>query len=447
MDLESRALPVSIEAEMATLGSMAMDKVALAKGIELLDASDFYRPSHQTIFNALQVIFTEEKPVDIIMLTEDLRAKGELDKVGGAEYIMSLYTQVPSASRVEHYASIVKEKSMLRKLITAGYAIASMGFEFTDADVAYEKATQTLLDIKDSAPEGFVHIKQVASELYDQLQDVMESGVKRQNIKTGLSGIDIMTCGLPDGLTVIGARPSQGKTSLLLQIARHNPVTAAMFSLETTAHALVRRLIIAKSDITSYQLRTGDIDDSQAQTVCRVINGLHSVDLHIYDKPVDITRLTAMAKRMALQYGIKALLIDYLQLIKPPKGKQTVREQEVAAVARGLKDLSQELHIPIIVAAQLKRQTDTNKKPNLQDLRESGEIEQAADLVILIHNPKPESGEDDGSERDATLIVAKQKDGPTGEVKVKWTGSKVTFSNIETRYSEPGRMPYAEERN
>jgi replicative DNA helicase len=424
----------NIDAEQATLGSMLISREACAQGIELLTREDFYRPAHGEIFDALATIFAKDLPLDPIALIDELRDRGKLDTVGGAEYVaFTLTTQVPSASRIEHYAGMVRDKSRLRQLGAAGRSITELGLaEDAEPDDAYGRAVELLLALAPERSRRLRHIRDVLLSLYDE----MGNRKTIPTVGTGIGGLDWMIGGIQSGLTLVAARPSMGKTALLLQIVRRMKSPALVFSLETSAEAIARRLICAKTEISTSTLRSTKVAEEDLTRITAAMADLYSLDLYVHDNPVEVGQLAALAKRAVLQYGVQMILVDYIQLVRT-RGRFDTREQQVSTIARMLKELAQELKLPVLAAAQLSRATERRegKIPELQDLRESGELEAAADVAILIHNPRPDA-DDEGKPRPATLYVAKQRDGPTGAVQCLWHASALTFYESTDREEE-----------
>jgi replicative DNA helicase len=442
--LDTLVPPNSVEAEKCVLSGMLLNPEGATTAIGMLTFADFYRPTHGKIFEAIAKLTLRGEEVDIITVQEELKRADVLNECGGAEYLMAIISQLPSAKHTKRYAKIVKEKSVLRQLDKVAMDIRAMVHE-PDAKGAYEKSVEMLLSINRD------DIGNVSS-LSEKLQEAMEVAESRSNkpiihgLKTGLESLDSITLGLQPGVNIIAARPSHGKTSLALQIVQHNEVPMLMFSLETSARTIAQRMLAAKSGINSFRLRTGRLSSDEWESLAMHANELCSNrELYIYDRSVNIGQLIAVTKRFALQRKLGAVIIDYVQLVK--NAGQGNREQEVATVSRGIQDLSRDLDIPVVAVAQLSRRAEQKeggkkKTPELADLRESGQLEADANVVILVDNPKPE--DDNGEERDATLIVAKQKDGPTPHVKVKWNPASYTFHDVEERYGDP-RMPYAED--
>jgi len=441
--LETLVPPNDVDAEQAVLGSMLISRDACARGLELLSRTDFYRPAHGEIFDCIGEAFRQELPLDPITLIDELRKRGKLDVVGGAEYIaLTLPGQVPSASRIEHYCRIVKEKALLRALATAGREITDTALDpQANFTAAHGRAVEALLAIQGPRSVGGLrHIREILPGVWDGI-----GVLQPHRTQTGIGRLDWLTGGIGPGLTLIAARPSMGKTALMLQIARQAGVPVAFFSLETGVEGIVRRLITGMTAVDSATLRSTRLSDEELVQVTAAIAGLHNLEMYLADSVMTVGQICAAAKRCALVHGIQMVMVDYIQLVRPDHRDER-REQQVAAVTRALKGLAQDLKLPVIAAAQLSRATErrSGKIPELADLRESGELEAAADLTILIHTPKPE--EDDGSPRPATLYVAKQKDGPTGPVTCMWEGRRLRFFDQDTRQTIPAARVKATDR-
>jgi replicative DNA helicase len=416
---------------------MMIDAKAISVVASIINRNDFYQTAHGEIFDAIWTLFQEKKPADTIMVQEELRKRGQLEDCGGQEYLMAMIYQLPSAARAEHYAEIVKDKSELRELAKFGREVhADCFMTDTTASEAREAAITRLLSINNGTKQsGLVKVDKVVNAVYEDIEKAITGDRLPIGLQTGIKAVDYITSGLQVGLNIIAARPSAGKTALMLQITRHNDMPIAFFSLETTAKQLVRRLITAGSGVSNYQMRRGLLSDEEVDIVVDTVGTIHNMPLYIYDKGCDISRIVAMSNRAKLQYGIGAVMVDYLQLITT-KLRFGSREQEVTYVAHTLHDLAMQLEIPVVAASQLKRPPESRRlsKPTKDDLRESGEIEAAAYSVMLIHNPKPDN--DTGELRDANIIIGKYKDGTTGEADVKWEGKRITFYDVDKNHEE-----------
>jgi len=465
-----RVPPQNIEAEQSTLGSMMIDRAAIEKAAEILRDADFYRPSHGVIFDAMCALNERDEPVDLITLQEELRSRGRLEEVGGTEYLMALLSQVPSASRVEHYAKIVEEKAILRRLLSASAEIAGMAQEEAeDVDDITDKAEQLIFQVSQRRlGQYFTPIAPVVMEAWDRLTTQWEQGSIISGLDTGFHDLDLMTSGLQSGdLVIIAGRPSMGKTALALDIAGHVAIRKnlpiALFSIEMSKEQLALRLISSHAQVESQRLRAGFLQDSEVDEVSKATNKLFQAPVFI-DDSTDATPVGMRAKCRRLkaeQGGLGLVVVDYLQLVRWHRRIEN-RVQEISEIARALKGLARELHVPVIAVSQLSRLVERrdDKRPVLSDLRESGSIEAEADLVVLIYRQeyykrkeavdaeetvgldpatgKPrrrELGTSEEPER-AEIIIAKQRNGPTGTIMLGFQTHYAHFVELERYRTE-----------
>lgn len=463
-----RLPPQNIEAEQSTLGSMMLDRAAIEKAADILKEMDFYRPSHGTIFDAMCALNERNQPVDLITLQEELRGRGKLEEVGGTEYLMALISQVPSASRVEHYARIVEEKSILRRLLAAASEMSGMAYD-GDQDVAAitDKAEQLIFQVAQRRlGQYFSPIAPVVMDAWDRLNAQWENGSSISGQRTGYNDLDKMTSGLQGGdLVIIAARPSMGKTSFALDIASHVAVRekqpVALFSIEMSKEQLALRLLSSYAQVESNRLRSGFLHEDDVDKIARAANELFQAPMFI-DDSTDITPMGMRAKCRRLkaeQGGLSLVVVDYLQLLKWHRNIDN-RVQEISEIARALKSLARELKVPVIALSQLSRRVEQRdpKRPMLSDLRESGSIEAEADVVMLLYRPKyyedkervdpdklagidsktgkatvREFGIEDTEE--AEIIIAKQRNGPTGTLMMGFQSHFAHFVDLE-RYRD-----------
>ncbi len=459
-----RMPPQNIEAEQSTLGSMMIDRTAIEKSADILKESDFYRPTHGIIFDAICSLNERDEPVDLITLQEELRGRNKLEEVGGTEYLMALLSQVPSAARVEHYAKIVEEKSILRRLLAASSEIASMAYDDTeDIDGITDRAEQLIFQVSQRRlGQYFTPIAPIVNEAWDKLEAQWGSGNIISGLETGFRDLDLMTSGLQNGdLVIIAARPSMGKTSLALDIASFVTVKkklpVALFSIEMSKEQLALRLLSTHARVESQRLRSGFLTDEEIGKISSATNELFQAPMFI-DDSTDITPMGMRAKCRRLkaeQGGLALVVVDYLQLLKWHRRIDN-RVQEISEIARALKSLARELRVPVIAISQLSRLVERrdDKRPVLSDLRESGSIEAEADLVTLLFRPKyyerkemvdaeeaagidsstgkPKSREIGYEEiEEAEIIIAKQRNGPTGTIKMGFLNHFAHFVDTE----------------
>lgn len=458
LTLLDRIPPQNLEAEQSTLGSMMIDRSALEKGIDILHPEDFYREAHQTIFDALISLGERDEPVDIVTVQEELRTRNRLDAVGGTEYLATLIDSVPTSANLEYYARIVEEKAILRRLIDASTQIMSWSHGPVESvDDVVDQAERLIFQVTQKRMgQYFVPLNILAHEAYERIEDHYHDKCPVSGLPTGFEDLDIITSGLqPSDLIVVAARPSMGKTALCLDIARHVAIhqkqTVAVFSLEMSKEQLALRLICSESRVDSHRLRTGYIADNQWPLIAEGANRLYTAPMFI-DDSTDISALQMRAKcrRLKAEHGLSLVIVDYLQLMSSHRRVEN-RTQEISEIARALKSLARELKVPVIALSQLSRAVERreDKRPVLSDLRESGSIEAEADLVVFLYReayykqkaivmdqdggPEPEQAEADNS---AEIMVAKQRNGPTGMIKLAFMQKFACFENLERHRKE-----------
>lgn len=440
--------PQNIEAEQSLLGSVLIDKDALFKVADIMVPSDFYMPAHEKIFEVMLELYDKSQPVDVLSVTSRLREKGVLEEIGGAGYIADLTTQVPTASHILHYAKIVREKKTLRDLIKTSGEIAEGAFEPTrEIEDLMDDIEQKILAISQkSSPQNFAHIKDDLRTAYERIEKLHHGGLQFHGIPTGFSDLDNILSGLQHSdLIVLGARPSLGKTSLALDIARHaalkSGIPVGVFSLEMSREQVIDRLISAESQVPLWKLRTGRIsDDTEFEMIQNALDGLSKANIFIDDTASpNIMQMRSMARRLQMEQGLGLIVVDYLQLIMPRTNTDNM-VQQVTEISRGLKALARELKVPILALSQLSRAVEQREQrlPRLSDLRESGSIEQDSDVVLFIYRKDRERMDLTPEEQNtAEIIVAKHRNGPLGSVKLKFDQERVTFKNIDSRFAEP----------
>jgi len=436
---EQRMLPNDLLAEQCTLGGMLLSQEAIAEVFDAVRGPDFYAPKHEIIYDAILELYSKGEPTDVITVTDQLTKNGDLVKAGGADYLHTLTSIVPTAANAAFYAEIVQEKATLRRLVEVGTKIAQMGY----------KAEGDIIDLVNQAESDLYGVsKQGTGEDYVPLFDSIEDAVKQMEIAqkrggemvgvpTGFSELDDMTHGLhPGQLIILAARPAVGKSTLALDIARtaaikHNkPVI--FFSLEMGRAEIAMRLLSAESRIYLQNMRKGSLSDNDWSRIASVRGEINSAPLYIDDSPnMTLVEIRAKCRRLAKRVGLEMIVIDYIQLMTSGK-KVESRQQEVSEFSRALKLLAKELGVPVIAISQLNRNSEKseNKKPELSHLRESGSLEQDADVVVLLHR------EDIGNKEharagEADLIVAKQRNGPTGTVVVNFLGQFSKFEDMK----------------
>ncbi|MFH0802267.1 MAG: replicative DNA helicase [bacterium] len=430
-----RLPPQNIEAEQSTLGSMLIEKEAIARAAELLHSSDFYRDSHQLIYEAIVRLYERNEPIDSITLTEELRRQNKLEEIGGAPYLTALINTVPTAANVEYYAGIVKDKADLRNLIYAGTTIATMGYEEKEpVQLLMDKAESIVFGISQKRmSRDFLPIGDVLEKAFLRLDELYKRKAHITGVPSGFKELDIYTAGFqPSDLIIIAARPGMGKTSLCLNIAQHVASTVqspvAIFSLEMSTEQLAHRFLCSQARVNAQKLKTGHLDENEWNKLGRAMGILSESQIFVDDSPaITMLEIRSKARRFKAKHGIALLIIDYLQLIRSTSRSEN-RNQEISEISRQLKSLSKELDIPVIAISQLSREVEkrTRKRPQLSDLRESGAIEQEADMVIFIY--REEENEDD---RDVFIEIAKHRNGPTGTIELVFLKEYTKFESKE----------------
>jgi replicative DNA helicase len=444
--------PQAVELEEAVLGALMLEKDALTNVIDILKPQSFYKEAHERIFSAIERLFTRSEPVDILTVTQELKKTGELDIVGGAYYITQLTNRVASAANAEFHARIISQKYIQRELIrTSSETIRD----------AYEESSD-VFDLLDRAEKGlFSIVEGNIRKNYDKMHTLIKKAIEQievaKNRKDGLSGVpsgltalDRLTSGWQNSdLVIIAARPAMGKTALVLTMARNAAVEfgkpVAIFSLEMSSLQLVTRLIASEAELPGEKLKKGTLEDHEFEQMNAKINKLSDAPLFIDDTPgLSVFELRAKARRLKEQHGIQLIIVDYLQLMTAGGEGKGNREQEISTISRSLKGLAKELNVPVIALSQLSRAVETrggDKKPQLSDLRESGAIEQDADMVMFIHRPEYYGLTEDETGMPtagmAELIVAKHRNGPVDSVKTRYIGQYTKFADLDTLDSNP----------
>jgi replicative DNA helicase len=453
--------PQNLEAEQSTLGSMMIDRAALEKGIDMLQPEDFYRDAHQKIFDALISLAERNEAVDIVTVQEELRTRNQLDAVGGTEYLMALIDSVPTAANVEYYAHIVEEKAILRRLIDACTQIASQSHgQVDDVDAVVDQAERLIFQVSQKRMgQYFTPLNMLAHQAFERIEDQYREKAVVSGLATGFTDLDAITSGLQTSdLVIVAARPSMGKTALCLDIARHVSIReqkpVALFSLEMSKEQLALRLICSESRVDSHRLRTGYIQDKEWPIISAGVGRLYTAPIFV-DDSTDISALQMRGKcrRLKAEHGLSLVIVDYLQLMRSHRRAEN-RNQEISEIARSLKGLARELQVPVIALSQLSRAVEsrTDRRPILADLRESGSIEAEADVVVFLYRKAyydrkelivsgagAEVAETEGgiAETDeAEIIVGKQRNGPTGTIKLAFLQKFACFENLEQHRKE-----------
>ena len=436
-ELIDKIPPQNTEAEIAVLGSMLLEKDAIAHAIELLGDSFFYKEAHRKIYSAIIDLYDKNKAIDIVTLAEDLKNKGTLDEIGGSSYITSITSSIPTAANIEHYAKIVREKALLRNLISTATQIVSESYDAsTSVDVLLDKAERMIFDITaDKVEAKYSSIKDVIKSSIETIDNLYQRKENITGIATGFHDFDVITAGLQrSDLIIIAGRPSMGKSALVSCIAEHvgvvEKVPIAFFSLEMAKEQLVQRMLCSHARVDSHKVRTGFLSQSDWPKLVNAAGKLSESPIYIDDTPsISALELRAKARRLKSQYDIGLIVIDYLQLMQGLPGIEN-RQQEISEISRALKALARELSVPLIAVSQLSRAVEqrSDRRPQLSDLRESGAIEQDADLVVLLLREEYYSPTEENKGL-ADIIIAKQRNGPVGTL-------KLTFINEYTRFED-----------
>ncbi len=437
-----RTLPHNLEAERSVLGAVLLRNDVINHATELVAPDDFFREAHRIIFDKMVNLSEHGRAIDLVTLREELARSGQLDAVGGPAYITSLIDGVPRATNVEYYAQIVKEKATRRSLIFAANKILSQAYTAEDeaADLV-DQAERSVFEIADSGLRGgFVSLSQLVQQGFETIERLQEHKGAVTGVPTGFDQLDEMTSGLqPSDLVIVAARPSMGKTSFTLNIAQHIGVTTDMtvgfFSLEMSKEQLFMRLLTSEARIDAHRFRSGFLAEQDYGRLTTALASLDQAKVFIDDTAgIGTLEMRAKARRLKAEHGLHLLIIDYIQLMQG-RGRSDNRQQELASISRSLKGLAKELHVPIIALSQLSRAPDAraDHRPQLSDLRESGALEQDADVVLFIYREEQyeRKEETDGI---AEIIIGKQRNGPTGVVKLAFVKEHTRFENLEWRH-------------
>ena len=459
---EGRVPPQAVDVETQVLGAMLLEREAIARVIEVLDEDAFHADYHRKIYQAILAMFDRSEPVDTITLSEELRRRGQLELIGGETYLAELTMKVTSAANVEYHAKIVLEKSLMRNLIAASSGIAVRAYQPTeDAFDLLDEAEQSIFQISEKRlKKSFVSMHKAVHDTIEVLEGIhgKHSGVT--GVPTGFRDLDTLTGGWQNSdLIIIAGRPSSGKTAFALSLSRNaamhheKPVSVGIFSLEMSTQQLVMRLLCAEAKVDAHAVRTGRLPEDDWKRLSVAAGRLAGANIFIDDTAaLGILELRAKARRLKAERNVGMIVVDYLQLMQGPKGAEN-REKEISAISRSLKALSKELNVPVIALSQLSRAVEsrTDKRPILSDLRESGAIEQDADLVAFVHRPEMYTDPNSDGYREvqgqADIIVGKQRNGPIDDVRLAFVHKYARFENLaptgfEVVPSAPDEQPF-----
>lgn len=444
-----RVPPHNLEAEASVLGSLMLDKDAVIKIADLLKIGDFYKDDHNLIYETMLALYEEREPIDVLSLSNKLEEKGQLERVGGSSYLASLVNTVPSATNVVHYAKVVQKKALLRRLITAASDIIELGYdESEDAQKLLDEAEQKIFAVSQKyIKQDFIPIKSILELAFNRIDELHKSDNAFRGVETHYPDLDNILAGLQKSdLIILAARPSVGKTTFALDLARQvgvmSKVPVGIFSLEMGADQLVDRMIAAQADVDLWRLRTGKLSSEGAgndfEKISDAMGILSEAPIFIDDSgSLNIMEMRTMARRLQAEHDLGLIIVDYLQLMEGRSRSGDNRVQEISEISRGLKQLARELNIPVIALSQLSRAVESrpDQIPKLSDLRESGSIEQDADVVMFLYREdrvKP----DTPNKGIADVIIAKHRNGPVGKISLFFEENSTTFKSLEKIHGE-----------
>lgn len=437
----SKLPPQNIEAEQSLLGALLIDKDAIVKIAEVLHPLHFYRSEqHGRVYEAIVELFEKREPIDLVTITEKLRQKDSLDIVGGSAYLTTLVNTVPTSAHIESYARIIREHAIRRNLIAQSTKLVEAAYdESIPIETLLDEAEQGVFSLsQQNVKRDFVPLKDLLAVSFDRLDELQKNSGKLRGVTSGFRDLDSKLAGFQESnLIIFAARPGMGKTSFVLNVAEYVAVKAnlpvGIFSLEMSQEELIDRIIVSRAEIDSWKLKTGKLDDADFDKISLAYGELAEAPLYIDDTPgLSLAEIRTKARRLQMEHGLKLLIVDYLQLIHGRNLENRV--QEVSEISQGLKNLARELKIPVLAVSQLSRAVESRgtRRPQLADLRESGAIEQDADVVMFIYREDPDNASD------VTLEIAKHRNGPTGEIKLVFIGERTKFYGMEKHRVKPG---------
>ena len=439
--------PQNLEAEQSLLGSVLLENEALFKVLEIIKKDDFYRESNRQIYQAMIDLYEKNEPTDLITVTEVLKRKNKLDEVGGASYLADLLENIPTAANIEYYAKIIRQKSILRNLIHSATEIVSKA---TTAEENVEDildfSEKTIFQIsEEQTKQSFYPLKTILKSTFKDIERLYEKKQLITGMPSGFTELDSKTSGFqPSDLIIIAGRPSMGKTAFALNVAQHASqeahIAIALFSLEMSKEQLALRMLCSEARVDNHKLRTGFIAESDWGKLSMAAGKLADSKMYIDDTPgITVFEMRAKSRRLKAEHGLGMIIVDYLQLMAGSKHRSDSREQEISEISRSLKGLAKELHVPVIALSQLNRKVEDriDKRPHMADLRESGAIEQDADVILFIYRDEVYHPDSDESKGKAEVIIGKQRNGPTGEIQLSFINEYTRFEN----YSHRDMMP------
>lgn len=434
--------PQNIDAETSLIGSILIDKEAIIKIADIVAAEDFYVDRHALIFNAIMDLYEKRQPLDLVSLANKLREVEELETIGGSAYLAELTSTVPSAAHVVHYAGIVSHKATLRRLISAANDITNFGYdEATPLDQLLDKAEQTIFEVSQkNLKQNFIHVQSVLDTTFERLNELHSNAGMLRGIPTGFRDLDNLLAGLQNSdLFILAARPSMGKTTLVMNIAHHvatkEGIPVGFFSLEVSKEQLIDQLLTIESGVDSWKLRTGQLDDEDFPRIAEAMARLSEAPMYIDDSAMtNVMEMRTKARRLQAEHGLGLVIIDYLQLISGGAGSKDGRQQEVSEISRGLKGLARELNVPVIALSQLSRAVESRSPPTpqLSDLRDSGSIEQDADVVGFIYRPWYYDKEADPNITE--VLIKKHRNGAINDIELYFNAEQRRFTDVPERF-------------
>ena len=436
-----RVPPQHLDSERALLGAIMIKPDTLHDIVDMIAPDSFYSEKHRLIYNAMLSLWGKNDPIDILSVTAKLKDNGKIDGIGGASYLTDLVSNVPAASNARHYASLVQKKAMLRNLIDAGEYIAELGYdEASEIEETLDRAEKRVYEVTNTPTmHKFVSLKESLTEAWARLESLSNSKDEMRGVKTGFKDLDNLLAGLQKSdLVILAARPSMGKTALALDIARqaavNNNTVVGVFSLEMSAQQLVDRMVAAESKVNSWNLRTGRIQDAEDfEKIRDAYDRLSKAPIFIDDKAANtVLNMRAVARRLKREQGLGLIVVDYLQLMAPTNSRNSdSMVQQVTEISRSLKQLARELNVPVLALSQLSRAVEQRRgRPRLSDLRDSGSIEQDADVVMFIHR-KDKMTDNTDRPNIAEILVEKHRNGPVGKIELYFDDKRTTFLSIE----------------
>ena len=445
MDL-GKVPPHDIEAEQAVIGSMLTDKDAVMLAVEKLKGNDFYRDDNKAIFEAMINLYNQSEPIDLITVKDELESMNLFDKIGGMEYLALLPAKVPTTANAQKYIDIVQEKSMLRGLIKTANEIIDLGYSQTEEveDIMNVSEKKIFDLIQNKNKTGFAPIKEILVDSFVKLEELYNRKQQITGVATGFSELDYITTGLHGSeLILLAARPAMGKSAFVLNVATHaalkENVPVAVFNLEMSKEQLVDRILASEAMVDNNKIRTGKLEEDDWSKLASVVGPLSEANIYIDDTPgISVMEIRTRCRKLKMEKNIGLVIIDYLQLVQGSNTRKNgSREQEIAEISRSLKILAKELNVPVIALSQLSRAVESREdhRPKLSDLRESGSIEQDADIVMFLY--RDDYYNKDSEDKDVTeVIISKHRGGSTGTIKLKWMGSYTKFANLARGYEE-----------